>query len=656
MKRVVIFIWFILLAKAQFIDKKFPYECFFTNGPIVYLEYTCKIDGKSQRSTDCLNSPYFHQSGVEVITYLCAKQLNLLILYPDVFSVFKNVRVLDTSYLGINTITFIRSELISENQITRWKAVYNQLTQIPYSILDWMPKIDDVDFSFNKFIYLNFKSLMKASDISIINCSHNDILNINSAAISTLSKLKILDLSFNKIAWIDEDAFRGNKNLNVLNLENNPLKKFCTKSISSLHDLEILDLSNTQIGKDNYFSFENNPKIKELNLKGIPLKQFSFNIFSRQTKLVDVHLPLNTIEELDISCVDSICHFKEFYENDFLKNIRIFKASGNREKNISKLLEKIGQNVDTLDLSKNFIGTLENKMLERFPNLQYLNLSHSNISKIENDAFLRQSNLVTLDLSKNDLKNIDSVIFAFHWKLEHLNLIGNQLTEINKVVPNNLPKLKLLEILKNHFNPLYLESLLERWKYCDVKIDVNINGSTTTQIPTMIPRTTDTPIEESNNFQISTTTLNARLPTPAHTNELQIIRSILSPGPNGNSSSQLVYCSITGVAFIIIAIIIVMFIAFCRRKPVEITSVGLSTVSTNVTTLFDEPPYEEIRDPMPSAYAIGTLHHMPHYENVPAHATALDHYQNYNASLQSNDYATIYHHYATISKPKSKRY
>lgn len=653
MKRAIIFILFILLAKSQFIDKQFPYECFFTNGPIVYLEYTCKIDGNPQRST-CLNPLYFHQSGVEVLTYLCAKQLNSLTLYPDVFSVFKNVRVLDTSYLGINNITFVRSDLISENQISRWRSAHNKLTQIPNSILDWMPKIDDVNFSFNKIIYFSFKSLTKASDISILNCSHNEILNINSAALSKLSKLKILDLSFNKIAWIDEAAFKSNLNLKVLNLENNPFK-FSSKLISSLRDLEILDLSNTQNGKDNYGSFENNPKIKKLNLNGIPLKRFNFNIFSRQTKLVDVHLPSNSIEELDISCVDSICHFKQFYKDDFFKNIRNFKASGNRDQNYSNLLENIGQNVDTLDLSQNSIGTLKNKMLERFSNLKHLNLSHSNISKIESDAFLRQSNLVTLDLSKNELKNIDSVTFAFHWKLEHLKLAGNHLTEINKVVPTILQKLKLLEILENNFNPLYLEGLLEQWKYYGVKIDVNINASITTQLPTMKTRTTNTSIRENRSFQISATTSDAILSTLVQNNELLIKSSVLSPATNGYSSSQLVYI-ITGVAFIIIGIIVVIFIVSCRREPVKTTSVGLSTVSTNVTTLVDEPPYEEIRDPMPSAYAIGTLHHMPHYENVPAHTTALDHYENYNASLQSNDYATVYHHYATISKPKSKRY
>lgn len=103
---------------------------------------------------------------------------------------------------------------------------------------------------------------------------------------------------------------------------------------------------------------------------------------------------------------------------------------------------------------------------------------------------------------------------------------------------------------------------------------------------------------------------------------------------------------------------IILFI--CQTKSTRSASIPLSNVSTyartNVTTLSAESPYEEIREPLPSAYAVSTIHQSPHYENALTHTTTINRYQNYKASLNSNEYATVYHHYATISKPRSKLY
>ncbi|XP_055301867.1 leucine-rich repeat-containing protein let-4-like [Sitodiplosis mosellana] len=499
MRHVIVFISFLcILITAQFIDTEFPYKCYPKDyyNYAAYLEYTCKSDGKSRRS-ECLNvgdQQYYNQSNVEVITYLCEHGLNLLKLYTEVFDPFKNVRVLDTSYLGINDITLIQSQsnFVSENKIARWKATNNRLTQIPVSSLDCMPNLFEIDFSHNEIFVLNLKKLEKANvKLLMVNCSHNFISIIDSGSLSTLPRLEILDLSHNRIAQIDEVAFGYNKHLKELRLGNNPLTKFSSKSISSLQNLEILDLSNTQIGQDNDGSFENNPKMKELNLIGTSLKKFSFNTFSPEADSIEVHLPSNKIEELDISCVNTVCHFKHFYEDDFFQNIRIFKAAANRDQDISKLLEKIGPSVESLDLSQNSIETLDDRMLENFTRLQHLILSHSNISKIENNAFLRQSNLILLDLSDNKLKNINNVVFSFHWTLKFLNLLGNQLTQLDKVTPNNLLKLESLKILKNPLDPVYLEDFLEQWKYRGVKIDAKMNTSFATQtVMTEAGRTT----------------------------------------------------------------------------------------------------------------------------------------------------------------------
>lgn len=443
MMRLIIIISFILLikSKSQFEDTDFSHECYYKDLRVrpqtLYLEYTCKRDRKSKRS-ECLDQQNYNQSEVEVIKYLCENGLNLLNLYSDVFNQFVNLQMLDTSYLGINCTNFVRSgsTLFWENKIARWKSTNNRLTQIPIPTLDCMPKLKEIDFSHNQISVLNFKNVKKATQIAVVNCSHNSISNIISGALSKLLNLETLDIRRNSIARIDEDTFRDNKNLKLLHLGDNPLAMFTSEMIAPLRSLEILDLSNTQIGQSNDDAFKISSNLKELDLRGVSLKKFSFRALSSKLNVVEVHLPAISIEELDISCVKLICHFKHFNEDDFFKNLQIFNVSGNNlnGRNISKLLEKIAANqLKILDLSHNAIGTLNEEMLENFQYLQHLNLSHSHIYEIENGALKKQFNLESLDLAYNSLETISSMIFSFRNKLKCLNLKHNQLTQINRV-------------------------------------------------------------------------------------------------------------------------------------------------------------------------------------------------------------------------------
>ncbi|XP_055301864.1 protein artichoke-like [Sitodiplosis mosellana] len=735
MRHIVVFALFLLvLVRAQFRDPPFSSGCFLSSDRTEHLKYICN----SKANQEC-ERPFEHPK-VEIIKYECRKKSSSVVLRLDELREFEHLRVLDITSIGIFFIAFEPNTPFSVNQpatnfqlqVAILKATKNRLKKISHEILNYMPRLTEIDYSYNEILYLNLNEFNMNNDISIINCSYNQIENIVNGTFSTLLKLKKLNLSHNKIVKIDENAF-GNgffpnePQVNMLNLSSNPLtdfdfrifltllnldvldmsntriqriidgcfenntkmkvlilaksslEEFSSKLISPLHELELLDLSNTRIQKINDGCFANNPKMKELNLMGTSLKKFSFNTFSPQADLVEVHLPSHSIEEPDISCINSICHFKNFDKDDFFENIRVFKASGNRDQNISKLLDKIGLSVIMMDLSRNSIETLTNNMLLRFSNLRHLNLSHSNISKIENNAFLGQANsnlMILLDLSFNFLEEIDNVIFPIG--LQRLNLAGNRLTKLDNVIPRCLPKLRSLQISKNQFDSQYVDDFLEKWKITNVTIntvidiedDIRIDAfaitpttqSIVTDDSTAITIATPTLTTEESSSTLdststsdSTTTLAPSKTATFETNESEN-KSDLSI--NLHISTNMMYV-IIGVLIVITIIVVAVILYFCRRKPITSASIPLSTVSTNlrtnVNTLTEEPPYEEIKDPLPSAYAVTTLNHMSHYENSPACTMTLDRYQDvhqFNNSLQSNEYANIYHHYSTVSKPK----
>lgn len=488
MKHIIVFALVSLLLVQVQLKHPLIGGCFSNSERIEHIKLICKFD---VQTTECLQN--FNETNVKFIKYECKEQLDVVTLHLSVLRMFRNLRIMDFSYLGIKVFSFDKITSISDNFMLNVKmlnASHNQLSNISNEIMNYMPNIVEIDFSYNEFISLDLNKF-SAANLLIANFSHNQIENIVNRAISKLKRFQVLDLSYNNIKWIDDNDFINIPNIRALNLSGNPLEQLNCEIIFSKYNkknhqllsLEVLDLSNIHIQKINGDCFRTNPKMKELNLKGTQLKQFSFREFLSETSMLEVYLPSDSIEVLDISCAVDVktiytlyfstsisCYFKNFEEDDFFKNIRFFNATGNRNKNIMDLLQKIGSNVTILDLSWNSIETLDINMLNRFTNLQHLNLSHSKLSTIEYDAFTNQTNLKSLDLSYNDLFDIDTVAFPFHWRLEHFNLDSNHLTSLKWVVPFILPRLKSLEILNNPFNPVYLKDFLDHWKYFNVTI------------------------------------------------------------------------------------------------------------------------------------------------------------------------------------------
>ncbi|XP_055301547.1 uncharacterized protein LOC129568055 [Sitodiplosis mosellana] len=468
----------------------------------------------------CLKQNQYDKSSVKLITYKCGKPITLKKLCLDVLDIFKNSDMLDISNLGIEAV--FASSLQFKSQIKKLRASHNNFTQIPAKLLDHMPLLTEIDYSFNQIHYVSFNRFTESNHILSVNFSNNHIKRLYWRSFGKLQQLETLDLSHNHLRDFSDAVFSGKEDLKLLYLNNNPLDRFVV--VFSLHTLQTLDLSNSHIetikfGKNHKLielnlgnsslkslspalisslkmlekldlsnnnieeiadhCFVNNPNMKELNLEGSLLNKFNFNTFSTKAKLVEVHLPSESIQELDISCVKSICHFKQFDDDDFFENIRFFNVSGNRHQNIAKLLEKIGPNVETLDLSWTSIKTLNFRMLKSFTNLRHLNLSNSQISKIEDDAFIRPFNLTSLDLSNNLLEEIDSVKMDLA-SLQTLNLVGNKLTKLGMVNSDNLPNLKLLKIAENPFDSTYLYDTMNEWVKNGLRIDVELTEPTTT--------------------------------------------------------------------------------------------------------------------------------------------------------------------------------
>lgn len=271
----------------------------------------------------------------------------------DFLKKFKNLQTINVSSLEIANFNFSwtrkNSEVKDKLNITSFIASHNHLRVIRSDIFIYMPNISEIDFSFNVINSLNSSNFQTDSPnfIMMINCSNNAISELDQASFSKLKNLRKLDLSSNRIKKINSQVFIDNNRIEYVNLRKNPLKNF------------------------------------------------DFNIFPKETGFVDVHLPEIDLVELDASCGQSesgasICHFAGFQGEYSFKSLIRFNASGNDKMNVSKVLSKLGTNVELLDLSRSFVNDLNPGAMKNFTKLKYLNLSHGNITTIDIDAFYYQ--------------------------------------------------------------------------------------------------------------------------------------------------------------------------------------------------------------------------------------------------------------------------
>lgn len=149
----------------------------------------------------------------------------------------------------------------------------------------------------------------------------------------------------------------------------------------------------------------------------------------------------------------------------FIKNVRHFNIANSQLHDTPETIQLLGDQLEYLDVSSNYMGAINDSTLSTFTNLYYLNMSNTKITRIECNAFYRQEKLQTLDLSNNDIQywkfNMSSATFS---NLETLNLEGNRLTEIDAVNPKQCPKLQRMGINNNQFSCQYLSNYLKQWK------------------------------------------------------------------------------------------------------------------------------------------------------------------------------------------------
>ena len=208
------------------------------------------------------------------------------------------------------------------------------------------------------------------------------------------------------------------------------------------------------------------PKLEELSITSCKIRHVPAKAFFGLANLKRLSLQSHSAISMDID-VESFKKVNNLEEVNFSNNNIWSLPSGMMCELLSMKLLNLSTNhlmgasdlgLSTcripllhLDLSRNFISSLNKEDLSPMPSLELLNLSNNQINSVFEDTFVSVLKLKQVDLSNNQLSALPANLFNRSLSLETLHLQNNSLTSLD---PNLLIGLTNLQVLNLSSNSL----------------------------------------------------------------------------------------------------------------------------------------------------------------------------------------------------------
>ncbi|XP_061174001.1 leucine-rich repeat-containing protein 15-like [Saccostrea echinata] len=277
------------------------------------------------------------------------------------------------------------------------------------SFMDQLEMLKRFEFANNNVPTFPKPAINRLRTLEHLSWLHNEMETIPNGIFSSLSNLIELDLRGNQIASLDYGCFNGiTEKLEFLGLQ-----------INKLNEHSILPLGNHTW-----------PKLEQLSLghMQIDFQDIPSGLFKNMPKLANLMMPGNKL--------------KEIKSNDFegLRSMHSLDLSENYIKTIQKGALAHMPLLDTLDLRAQYDVSASNPLnfsLDIFQGTElalktlYIQDNHL-IEQHAWDAIGAMKNLRNLDISKTKLSNIPSLVFYSHNQLGSLKMQSNDLSVLRQ--------------------------------------------------------------------------------------------------------------------------------------------------------------------------------------------------------------------------------
>ena len=283
----------------------------------------------------------------------------------------------------------------------------------------------------------NIDILTKLNPVNLLelDLSHNNINNLDDISSTSFDKLISLNLSHNKLCNLEsliEAPFIYLKNLNL--------------SYNILYDIESLAL----------FPFT---ELDRLKLSGNKIRDISV-----LTKVPFINCTYLELKNNKISEISNALNFIS------ITNLLYLDLSHNYINSIEGLNSNQFQKLITLNLGNNQITNIDLLKEVYFKDLNKLDLYDNNIEDVSIFGQVPFIKLKELNLSYNKINNIDIINFMIFENLNILDLNGNNINDLKPLnLSNKLKELKVLQLKNNKLksneeNEIILRNIKNQYK------------------------------------------------------------------------------------------------------------------------------------------------------------------------------------------------
>lgn len=434
-----------LLPNIYYLDLKSSYQLsyFYLVKQIKYLRLDNSKTFLIVWSSD--GSPFINLTGLYLKNFVKLDQVN--------FRLLTNLTELDLSFNDISSLSYFFN---IKTKYSSLKSLFLQGSTFNFSInlLLNFPNLVELDLGSSRWD-LSVKPAGKLKYLDKLKLNNLDIdLDFVEKYFSlfNFNALSYIDLSYNKLEFFPHKENVQKwimKNLKYLNLRSNRIKMFNFDLIVSDWSFKIdsLDLGYNDLGSilvinalGGYGLLNHSDIFLDHNNSTFDgsFKGFFASLFSANSH---IDMSFNKLTSKSLRLVNNLKN-RFLYLNLSNNNIEEFTLDIFQVKTKYELPDPL---VKYLDLSVNYLSSLEDLSFETCYLLNYLNISFNRLTFLPPQLFSNLRYLLILDLSNNFISELSPNLFKSLLFLEYLNMSSNQINS-STLIP------KLFEFQYNLFD------------------------------------------------------------------------------------------------------------------------------------------------------------------------------------------------------------
>lgn len=336
-----------------------------------------------------------------------------------------------------------------------------------------LPSLQILDFSFSGLESLDLFEL-KHDRLFMINASHNQLTNISKEFFSQMPKITEIDFSFNEL----DEFIEMPSNLLKIHLSHNKFTRINDlvneDVFEKLLNVQYLDLSYNSISSNTFFRiFAENYKLKTLRLEKNHIFEFDYNFFPlvRRTSVIlswgevlqfrvedKFEKPIRiVVNEEDKQNSNGYGNEGLFHSTDGKIELRcnskgfkrayMFEMFNNHIENPGDIVRCLSpESLKFFQLKGSYIESFNLALLEPFTNLLKLTLI-SMLTDFDASAIKDHKDLVEVHISHNHLTKIEKAHYFENLNnLYSISIQGNQLENADELVQYLSPNITIFKV------------------------------------------------------------------------------------------------------------------------------------------------------------------------------------------------------------------